>query len=230
MSITVHEIRRDDLQWEFSSNKVYAHIEGLDRYAGRSEVDPFLAYPHNRAIVETCAELADSRFPIEWPVTINIFPAEDIGRTNGWTRVDSVYDGYVDDQHRYHPAAAIALSAKRIPIHPAMTRYLVAHEYGHVIEEWLNARQAGTKLHDDTLITDYARMRGLEMQPHYGGGRWHVTPGEVFANDFRILFLGVEWEFWPHPGISHPYETPAIARWWDDVHGFPVPFRGGGHG
>src|SRR5205823_804865 len=136
-------------------------------------------------------------------------------RTNGATHVEVDYDGPQDAKGNYTGRiGSIYLSAKRIPIHPAMTRYLVAHEYGHVVEEWLNER-LGNKLHDDTLIGFYRQLRSLDKPRAYGAGEWHRTPGEVFANDFRVLVCGVEPEFWPHPGIERPETSYTIRGWWD---------------
>lgn len=40
------------------------------------------------------------------------------------------------------------------------------------------------------------------------------APGEVLADDFRILAARVETEFWPHPGVPHPRSQRGLQRWW----------------
>jgi hypothetical protein len=138
-------------------------------------------------------------------------------RTNGWAEVDHRY--YDDDCAK--PCCAdktvkwdgiIVLAGKRIPPHPAMTRYLVAHEYGHHVEYELLHRR-GLDPGDSVVRDEYARMRGCP-DVNYGGGTWHKSPGELLANDFRIVVAGVEPEFWPHPGFTHPLEDALVQRWW----------------
>jgi len=67
-----------------------------------------------------------------------------------------------------------------------------------------------------TFRDDYAKMRRLKTQKHYGPGTWHKSIGEIVANDFRILGAGVEAEFWPHPGITHPKKLKTVQKWWED--------------
>lgn len=203
---------RDAVIWPFHDQQPYVKIGG--RRGHSIKVDPTPAYAHHPSLTERVVAQVQSAFPLDWPVTFYLLPHEEIGRTNGATYVDADWDGPKDDKGAFTGRlASIFFSAKRIPIHPAVTRYLVAHEYGHVVNEWLNER-AGHQLYSDELLAEYAEMRGMEMLPAYGAGFWHATPGEVFANDFRIVVCGIETEYWPHPGIDHPDGLIRIRQWW----------------
>lgn len=97
-----------------------------------------------------------------------------------------------------------------------MTRYLVAHEYGHHVEYALLAGR-GHQQHDDSVRAEYRKLRGIDYQPYYGGRTWHLTDGELLANDFRCIVAGVETEFYPHPGFKPPSSLPKVKRWWQAV-------------
>jgi len=96
-----------------------------------------------------------------------------------------------------------------------MTRYLVAHEYGHCVDYWMNFKR-GSK---DEVVTDfdreYAALRGVEANSDYGALKWHRNIGELIANDFRICVCNVEPEFWPHPGFAHPHDLPHVNEFWE---------------
>ena len=143
-------------------------------------------------------------------MTIWILPFEEVSRTNGFTAAQDRYDEELGKQ--VPDGHFIVLAAKRIPPHPAMTRYLVAHEYGHAVEDWIWQRRGDTD-HGSALKAEYSRMRRLPEVANYGGGTWHRSPNEVMACDFRLTIAGVESEFWPHPGISRPGK--AVRRWWE---------------
>jgi hypothetical protein len=66
---------------------------------------------------------------------------------------------------------------------------------------------------------EYAQLRGCDPATPYGGGTWHKSPGELLANDFRILVAGVEPEFWPHPGSPTPMRRKQSSA------GGPMPSR-----
>lgn len=206
-----------DVVWPFHKPTPYVRIGS--GHGHQVEIDPTPAYAHDPALADETLQIVAATFPVPWPVSVYLLPHEEIGRTNGATFVDVDYDGPKDKGGTYTGrSAAIFFSAKRIPIHPGMTRYLVPHEYGHVIEEWLNER-AGHQLWSGDLMREYAKLRRLEVLHAYGAGLWHATPGEVFANDFRILVCGAEPEYWPHPGITHPLKLAKrpVQRWWQRV-------------
>ena len=41
--------------------------------------------------------------------------------------------------------------------------------------------------------------------------------GLAFACDFRIMVLGIEPDYWPHPGVMHPERIGDVAAWWVDT-------------
>jgi hypothetical protein len=179
---------------------------------GRSElVDPHPAYAHDVDLVRT--ELAHLRAvaPLPFPLAIFVLGHETAGRTNGHYSEEHVYD---EDRRNSTTVGLIVLSGKRIPIHPAMTRYLVAHEYGHAVEDHL-ARRRGMK--DEQLKQLYRERVRPDASPDYGCGKWHANVGELFANDFRILIADREREFWPHAGFTRPEYIAAAWDFWRDA-------------
>lgn len=187
-------------------------------YGSRTTFDPFPAYPHDLSVVRRAvSHVTTCQRPL-WDVDLYVADREEVGRTNGHSNAmhEYVYD---DDGRRTDTAEKIAyivLSGKRIPPHPAMTRYLVGHEYGHHIEWMLNHVRGAKHLHDDELIREYADLRGLPKESlHHGeGGNWHDSATEIFACDFRIICCDVEAEFWPHLGVARPEEVPGLDDWW----------------
>jgi hypothetical protein len=202
MTDQVVVIERDALVWGFQSDGPVVRI-GSGRYKRHESVDPTPAYPHDPTLVRAVLAQVQAAWPLperERP-SIYLLPNETTTRTNGWTAYDHDYDGEKDEDGSYPWLAWIALSAKRIPIHPAMTRYLVAHEYGHVVER---ALKAVTGIKETEELQEYRDLRGLTDDLPYGAGTWHASPSEVFANDFRLTITGIEAEFWPHAGIARP--------------------------
>lgn len=216
MTVEVSELMRDDIVWPFQGEP-YVRI-GSGFRGHQIKIDPTPAYSHSLALATETLEHVSELFPVPWPVSVYLLPVEDHARTNGATYVDVDYDGPKENDGSYKGrVAAITASAKRIPIHPAMTRYLVPHEYGHVVEDWLN-EQFGHQLYDAAILKAYSEVRGFEgSSREYGAGQWHATTSEVFANDFRVLVCRAETEYWPHPGTPHPSELGRrhpIVKWW----------------
>jgi hypothetical protein len=207
---------RDDVSWPFEGEP-YVLVGGKGTYSRHEYIDPFPAYGHDENVVEAMLDLVTTKFPIKFHTNLYILNNESRGRTNGHMSYDTDYDAKTEEGKRKPFAPYIVLSGKRIPPHPAMTRYLVAHEYGHVIDEWIDyclSYDEGNK----KLRADYKAMRGLDTPPkNYGGSTWHASAGEVLANDFRILVCNVENEFWPHTGIKRPEEVSGLRDWWNEA-------------
>ena len=129
------------LSWRFadqSGGPASYWIRDRFAYGTHINVDPFPGYAHDVELVESTLEQVSQAFPLPDPFapTIALLSHEVLSRTNGQTHLEFDYrerkEGVEAPWH-----GLIVLSAKRIPIHPGMTRYLVAHEYGHVVEDWL---------------------------------------------------------------------------------------------
>jgi hypothetical protein len=211
--IKVVEKLKSDLYWSFNGNNASFNLGQTTE-----QVDPFPAYAHNFDLVEKEADRVFKCFPITWPVTLYNLPYEFLGRTNAYTQASSFdyskkLEDVPDGQEQYSRTPFIVFSGKRIPIMPAMTRYLVAHEYGHVIEDWV-AKQCGIR--DTELLEEYRKLRKLDKDPISYGGGWHKTVGEIFANDFRIIITKAETEFWPHE-CSRPESVPKVVNWWKEM-------------
>lgn len=170
------------------------------------DVDPFPGYAHDHLLVADVAEQVMDVWPPGGPLTLWLPDREHISRTNGFA--ERVFDIPASDDRW---SAHIVLSGKRTPIHPAMSRFLVPHEYAHHVEWWLE-QMRGLDPYD--LRSDYAAMRGLQ-ELYAAGGHWHDAAGEVLADDFRILICGIEMEHWPHPGIERP--GGEVGAWWSDA-------------
>jgi hypothetical protein len=217
--IEVIERTAADVVWPFEQSGSPYVVVGRPR-GSRTTVDPFPAYPHDAEQIGRYLDLAGGEFPVGWPLSAYVLHQETTARTNGWAQPgDYDYSGEKDARGHYPRTPCVVFPAKRIPPHPAMTRYVAVHEYGHIVEAWIvYCRTSVSEKFEDKereLTQEYAALRGFtEGDVPYGGGNWHKTLGEVFANDFRILICGVEAEYWPHPGIPRPNEIPGLKKWW----------------
>jgi hypothetical protein len=210
----IFEVGHDAVRWSFSRGP-YVVLPTGGSWPRTEDVDPFPCYSHDRGLVLETAEVIEATFPLppERRPRYVLLGFDTSSRVNGWTSYAEDHDAEEDENGRSPWRPYIAFAGKRIPPHPGMTRYLVAHEYAHCLHlylEWL----AGHSLGSDKLYPAYDEMRGLKPPDSYGGGTWHASTSEVFANDFRILLAQVELEYWPHPGIPRPEEIPAVADWW----------------
>jgi hypothetical protein len=212
MSCPIIVLDQKHLRWSFDDRNPCIKVA---RYGWPREqrVFPAPGYAHSEALTRETAELVESRFPLLDPPHIYLMPFDDVGRCNGQTQYDENWYQKDANGHsvRHH---WIYLFGKVIPPHPAMTRYLVAHEYGHVVEDVISCSMYKNDDPDAALMKDYAEMRGYCTDIEgYGPGTWHANIAEIFANDFRILVCGVETEFWPHP-CPHPEDVPGLRDWW----------------
>lgn len=215
MSILIHDLHvAGQGRWAFRDSALTWCP--VNRYGFTSTFDPFPAYAHDRAVAEAAAAHVTGCCPPLWDVDCYLADREEDSRSNGHSNIhEGHYEGGEWVKTR---SGMIMLSGKRIPPHPAMTRHLIGHEYGHNVAYMLNSLRGEKHLAStDDLYGEYAKARGLpESSVHHGeGGTWHDSACEIFACDFRILVCGIELEFWPHPGISRPEDVPGLAGWWD---------------
>jgi hypothetical protein len=202
-----------EARWDFRDGPRWRHPHGFDLGA---RWDPFPAYAHDHGEAAAAVRRLGDACPPLYDIQVLLADREDCGRTNGWSHLDRDLRG---DDGPY--LGIIMMAGKRIPPHPAVTRHLAGHEYGHHAEWMLSlARNAKTPW-DDQVITEYAQVRGLPPGvPHHGeGGTWHDSPHEIFACDFRLLVAGLEPEYWPHPGIPRPHEVKGLSQWWSGALG-----------
>jgi hypothetical protein len=214
-AVTVHELAvMDTATWHFRDHIPLPQWFHPDHGSFAATFDPFPAYPHDLAVVADAVEHVARCCPPIWNVQVWVADREEIARSNGHSNVHDGghYEG--DDYVKDTPTGLIVLSGKRVPPHPALTRYLAAHEYGHNVEYMLAVARGAKHARDDAVVTEYAALRGLPDVHHGSGGRWHDAASEVFACDFRLVVCGVEPEFWPHPGIPRPEDMPGVAAWW----------------
>jgi len=213
--IRVHELRvAEQGRWQFRDSALtWCPVK---RYGFTSTFDPFPAYAHDRAATEAAAAHVQGCWPPLWDVDCYLADREENSRSNGHSNVHEGH--YEGGEWVKFPAGMIMLGGKRVPPHPAMTRYLVGHEYGHNVAYMLNSLRDGVKhiASTDDLEREYAQVRGLpDGSVHHGeGGNWHDSACEIMACDFRILVCQVETEFWPHPGIPRPEDAGGVAGWW----------------
>jgi hypothetical protein len=213
VTITVVALTARDLCWPWDREPFFTiPAPGKQFYTRSATVDPFPCYAHDLELVQRSARAVARTLPFAEPIVFATLTFESVKRTNG--ECDISYD-YKNEKGKPDPwGGSITLWGKRIPPHPAMTRYLVAHEYGHAVAKALSFRRG--ERDSDALYREYRRLRGLRnIRPgSYGGATWHASTAEVFANDFRVLVAGAETEYWPHPGIERPERIAAVRRWW----------------
>lgn len=197
-------VRETETRWRFDSGELFI---AYGRYEER--VDPFPAYRHRLDLVGEVLGACVRAARMPHPVTVWLPDREALSRTNGWT----TYDAWTDEEGAPSWEHHIVLSGKRIPIHPAVTRYVVPHEYAHAL--WLEHAARYNGFSRDELARQYAELRGVSDH-HASGGRWHDAVEEIAACDFRILILGAETGYWPHHGTAFPRHGDACERWWRD--------------
>src|ERR1051325_3909373 len=124
-----------EFDWGFNSNHPSFRYEISDgKYIHESEFDPFPCYSHDTSLIETLSNNVFLKFPIHFDVYYCLFAYEPIQRTNGQASYKSIYDEKLKVNDRYPFIGIISLFGKRIPLMPAMSRYLVGHEYGHIVD------------------------------------------------------------------------------------------------
>lgn len=194
----------DEIQWTYDSNPRVIAGKG---FGSTVEVDPFPGYTHDKLSVRQTLDKVQSYFP-DIDVKVYICKYEPVSRVLGFAQQNIYWDK--DDQQARDNV--IFLSGKRTPIHPALTRYIVAHEFGHQVEYRVE-EQLG--IEREELMEWYGKKRGIEPIEYYGGPTWEHDPAEVFANDFRVYVAKVELEFWPH--ICDMWPPKQVRKWWQEA-------------
>jgi hypothetical protein len=204
----VVELKTEDLGWPFEGGSQF-RVGPRGSYR-TVKADPFPGYGHDPMLVREMAERVENAFAVGFLPTYYVLHHEAEERTNGHANRAFDYDGR---KKPYPWEPWIVLSGKRIPPHPAMTRYLVAHEYGHVVQWWIEHQRGIEDQAQTTFDHEYVKMRpGASFE--YGARNWHREVGELIANDFRICVTGIESEFWPHEGFEHPLKLDVIRGFW----------------
>lgn len=206
-------VKEEEMYWDWdTSQPSYYDKTPNSKHGGiYNKFDPFPCYTHNKDLIFKEVQKIESLFPIEFDTFYFIFPYECISRTNGQSYTNTIQ--YKTETKKHTWDGVIDLYGKRIPIHPSMTRYLVSHEYGHVIDNYIcNCRD----LDQDGMDEEYAKMRGIECNKQYGGRKWHTNIGEIIVNDFRICIGNTEIEFWPHE-VEHPLNCPNVIEFWKEM-------------
>lgn len=183
-------------------------------------VDPAPAYPADTVLFEAVLNAAAAAFPVSArAIEAFVLPWDVLDRYNATTGSSILwYDKDKPEGAEPPWVAQITVAGKRVPPHPAMVRYLAAHEYGHVVAHHIAYSLAG-RVKDNTeaaLYEEYVKVRGLAhgRDEREDGMWWHEEPAEVFACDFRVLVAKVESDYWPHPGIPHPDVVAGLDDWW----------------
>lgn len=204
----------DKIEWPFESGpKVYMKSKFWNQ---AEEVDPFPGYHHDIDVVGETVELVEKAWPLPKPFSPIYFVLSHEMKA----RVQAATNRNFDYKHPVPQGedrladweSVIVFSGKRTPIHPAVTRYLVAHEYGHVVDYYIE-RMLDMKPDADLLDARYKKLRNLKGGKAYGAKNWDNNVGEIIANDFRILITGVEEDYWPH-SVPRPIEGTKLHEWW----------------
>jgi hypothetical protein len=135
----------------------------------RTTFDACPGYAHDPETVRFAAATVETSVPLLWDIHLYSTDRETLARSNGHS--DIVADGhYEGDTWVKDPVSGlILLSGKRIPPHPAMTRYLVAHEAGHNVEWMLvSVREDASNLYDGRLLREYAALPAGGVPAHRG--------------------------------------------------------------
>jgi len=200
------ELKTEDLRWSFDGGAQFT-IKSKYGFERTETVDPFPCYAHDLALVTSIVRGVEAAFPVGFLPTYYILHHEVSDRTNGHTNLIFDTNGNLRNWDPY-----IVLSGKRIPLHPGMTRSLIAHEYGLVVRYWINRQHSISPV--TAFDHEYLALRPEAETGAPRGREWHAQLVELIADDFRICVTGIDREYWPHPGFRHPDMIPDIREFW----------------
>lgn len=208
MKNTIKTLTYKDLNWDFDTGPEYNLKTDNAKYFRSIKVDPYPCYPHDENIIKELNKRMEDQYPIDYHIFCFILSHEGLGRTNGFADKNCIYNDWTPNPFD----GIIVMHGKRIPLHPAMTRYLFTHEAGHCYDYYICNK---LKLQDSGLDKEYAAFREIEYCETYGEPNWAKNTGEVIANDIRVALFDEEYEFWPHP-FSHPedFGITKIKDYW----------------
>jgi hypothetical protein len=209
MNDRIIKFSHSDLLWSFGSKNPYIMLPTLP-YHHTEYVDPFPCYSHDLDYITKIAASCEETINLKFKPQYFIMPFESESRTNAYACENKDYPEK-DSEAKLNPY--IVFHGKRICIHPAMSRYLVAHELGHIIHYNLEAIM---KVDNDDFKKEYASLRGVDFHKKYGGLNWHNSISEIIANDIRILLFGNELEFWQHE-VCFPTKSPKVVDFWKEM-------------
>lgn len=205
----IHLLTSDQLNWSFDGQDHPTYYLDTKPWGNSVKVDAFPCYHHDMELVEKEVVKCETRIPLPFPPEYFILSNECLSRTNGFASEQMDYE----DNKNPKLIPYIVLHGKRIPIMPNMTRYLVCHEYSHVVE--FNIRKFLT-IEANVFQKEYAEFRGVNYDKSYGAGKWHLNIQEIIANDIRVAILESEIEFWPHIGVDNPFKNTKIIDYWNN--------------
>jgi len=206
MNDRIINIAPESIEWSFHSKDPSITVKLGSSYSIHY-VDPFPCYSHSLELVTKEVKYIESIVKLPNPVHYFLSPFECTSRTNGQA---SDYVDYETDT----PTPYIMLWGKRVCLHPAMTRYLVAHEFGHCMDYALQRKMGELGKNFRKFYAE--NIRKIPFFDGYGAGKWHKSTSEIIANDIRVSLLRREIEFWQHE-VPHPDEKPEIAAYWQSI-------------
>ncbi len=206
-----------EMKWAFNGGQPSYNIKQLCYdYDCHIDIDPFPCNSHNSKLLLETVTKVEGKFKIGAPTRWIVLPNDTTHYTNAYAQKN--YVSGEENRKKYKFEGMIVMAGKRTIIHPAMTKYLVAHEYGHMVDYWITAMM-NEKL-DSTNETifrkKYAEMRGIEYNEKYGGGNWVDNIGEIIADDFRIVVANTDKDFYLHT-CTHPLEHTEVKKYWSKL-------------
>lgn len=191
----------EELIWDFCGEHPYYRVNKLSSdFYEDIKIDPFPCTSHNMEIIKKEVEVVERHFPIGSLLQWIIIPHEFISRSNAYASYEEIWRDERKEKNKLD--AWIVFCGKRTNIHPAMTKFLVSHEYGHQVDYWItHCMMEEEKSNDrDIFRKKWAEVRGIEWSNDegYGAGRYHNSITEMIADEFRVVVMDRDTDFWQH--------------------------------